>query len=76
MFAFLNRSVFTNPDRSSLMKASVNRGGFLGQTTKPQAEDIRRIQALYGAGTGVAIVTTLSEKTLGNQVEVFEYFAL
>ena len=58
------------------MKASVNRGGFLGQTTKPQAEDIRRIQALYGAGTGVAIVTTLSEKTLGNQVEVFEYFAL
>ena len=56
------------------MKASVNRGGFLGQTIKPQSEDIKRIQALYGAGTGVGMVTTLSEKTAVSQVEVFAFF--
>ena len=54
------------------MKASVNRGGFLGETTKPQADDIRRIQALYGTSTGVGVVTTLSEKTPDSQVEVFQ----
>ena len=59
-----------NSDGSTLMHCCTSN---LGRVTKPQPADISRIQALYGAGSGLAVVNTMAGKTPGRQARKFSF---